>query len=77
MDNYSKGLTNKLCDDNFRDGFYYENYGRLMVPRRENSTRVPTWQEFVTYLIKTPISRCVKETGNKLLQVLVYKLIIF
>jgi hypothetical protein len=28
-----------------------------MVPAKENSTRVPTWPEFVNYLLKTSIAR--------------------
>jgi len=45
--------------NNCSDGYYYKTYGKAMVPSEENSTRVPTWPEFVDYLINTLVGRSV------------------
>ncbi|ODM96899.1 Carbohydrate sulfotransferase 8 [Orchesella cincta] len=64
LESYNRDLV-------YRDGFYHETYGRFMVQQPHskqtnlssngNATasirKEPTWNEFIAYLLKTPVSR--------------------
>ena len=64
---YRDKLEDLARDIDARDGFYYTMYGKHIVAeyrqhdeRTNNSSeerREPTWREFVTYLLNTPVTK--------------------
>ncbi|CAG7786963.1 unnamed protein product [Allacma fusca] len=56
---YRDKLEDYARDLQFRDGYYYETYGKSMVgtPVDNSTVREPTWTEFVNYLIQTPMKK--------------------
>ena len=65
---YRDKLEDLARDIDARDGFYYTMYGKHIVAEyrqqeAKNSTekeklgREPTWREFVTYLLNTPVTK--------------------
>jgi len=64
---YRDKLEDLARDIDARDGFYYTMYGkhivaeyRLQEEKMTNSSeerREPTWREFVTYLLNTPVTK--------------------
>jgi len=61
---YRDKLEDLARDLEARDGFYYTMYGKHIVAEyrehRGNRTqqgREPTWREFVTYLLNTPVTK--------------------
>merc|ERR1711971_1382315 len=64
---YRDKLEDLERDIDARDGFYYTMYGKHIVAEyrqqeaknstEENLGREPTWREFVTYLLNTPVTK--------------------
>ncbi|XP_021965269.1 carbohydrate sulfotransferase 8 isoform X2 [Folsomia candida] len=62
---YRDKLESYERDLEYRDGYYYDHYGRFMVKDEKTgmtgnfttTRKEPTWPEFVQYLLKTSVAR--------------------
>lgn len=59
---YRDKLEDYSRDQEYRDGFYYEHYGKYIAkkyrdPTNDRDAKEPSWREFIAYVIDTPISK--------------------